>query len=125
MPPKFMKEGFLFTEDEQVPDHEEAQPSLRDKDPSKWHILGFTTFTQEGYPLAIDVESENEAKLLATARLRHLEVTQPTITSGGQEGDVFSGGIQDRVYIYSPGSSSLVRFNPLQSELFGNSPEKP
>lgn len=63
----------------------------------KWKLIGHDTFAREDYPLS-EHESEEAAIEAARARLRSLEVTQPSATSGGQ-GDE---GIQDRVFIERP-----------------------
>jgi len=121
MPPKFMESGFLFTDGEHVPDHHEVFASEAERDTGKWYLQGLDTFSDETYSVAIDIDTEEEAEFLATARLRYLEVKQPTIESGGQDRD----GIQDQVFVVPPGSAIGGRFNPPRSELFGNSPERP
>jgi len=67
----------------------------------KWRLEGYDTFEGgEGAYYSLDGEynSEDEAKEAARARLAHLEETQPSDTSDGQDDD----GIQDEVYIVSP-----------------------
>jgi len=67
----------------------------------KWKLQGYDTF--EGgpdawYSLDGEYNSETEAEGAARKRLRDLEETQPSASSGGQR----SMGIQDQVYIVSP-----------------------
>ena len=67
----------------------------------KWKLEGYDTFEDhpgEYYPLAGEYDSEEKAKEAARARLAHLEETQPSESSGGQD----DGGIQDEVYIICP-----------------------
>jgi hypothetical protein len=63
-----------------------------------WHLLGYDPFALEYYPLPGEYPSQQEAEKAARARLRDLEVLQPTQTSGGQA----YWGIQDRVYVVRP-----------------------
>lgn len=63
----------------------------------KWKLGGYDTFEGEFYPLEGTYPSEEAAELAAQERLKHLEETQPSSSSGGQ-----NGGIQDRVYIVTP-----------------------
>lgn len=60
-----------------------------------WRLLGLDTFDGQIYQLTEHV-SEEEALHAAHDRLRALEISQPTCTSGGQD------GIQDRVYVVRP-----------------------
>jgi len=66
-------------------------------DADEWKILGFDTFEGEFYPIDGSYSTVEEAMIEAQRRLKHLEETQPTATSGGQ-----IGGIQDRIYIIAP-----------------------
>jgi len=61
-----------------------------------WRLQGHDTFAREDYPLPGEYETEVEAVAAARERLEHLEMTQPSSTSGGQD------GIQDRVYVIRP-----------------------
>lgn len=73
-----------------------------DKEPGKvWTLVGWDTFASEGYPLSENAEhsSETAAREAARARLRDLEITQPSAQSGGQT------GIQDQVWIVRPDGS--------------------
>ena len=98
MPPKFMASSFKFAEGETVPDHIEEYPFTKEKDTSKLWLEGEDTFSREYYPLAIDIDDYPTARILQNARLRHLEDTQPTSSSGGQSAD----GIQDGAHIRIP-----------------------
>lgn len=95
MPPIFSKNSFKFNEGDQVPEHIEGYPG-DSKDPGKYHLDGFDTFEGESYPLARDIDDLPTAQMLYTAGMRHLEETQPSSSSGGQN------GIQDKVYIIHP-----------------------
>lgn len=95
MPPVFNESSFKFEEGEQVPDHVEGYAGGA-KDPSKYHLDGFDTFDGEDYPLARDIDDLPTAQMLHTARMRQLEETQFSSSSGGQS------GIQDRVYVVHP-----------------------
>lgn len=83
--------------------------SLAPMDPDtgqpQWRLMGFDAFDGEYYdlgPLTKDdwlkdsYPDEGEARAAAQRRLRELERTQPSSSSGGQ------GGIQDHVYIVHP-----------------------
>ncbi|OGG44092.1 hypothetical protein A2841_01205 [Candidatus Kaiserbacteria bacterium RIFCSPHIGHO2_01_FULL_48_10] len=66
-----------------------------------WRLEGYDTF--EGghdafYPIEGEYESESAAQTAARQRLKKLERSQPSSSSGGQS----STGIQDRVYIVRP-----------------------
>ena len=61
-----------------------------------WKLQGYDTFSDEDYPLPGEYETEEQAIAAAEERLDHLETTQPSRTSGGQD------GIQDRVYVIRP-----------------------
>lgn len=62
-----------------------------------WTLLGYDTFSNEWYTLD-SYPSQAAAETAAKARLKELEQTQPSASSGGQ--GFF--GIQDRVYIKRP-----------------------
>jgi hypothetical protein len=69
----------------------------------KWKLLGYDTFANEWYGLGGEFHDEESARKAARRRLRELERSQPSSSSGGQD------GIQDRVYIVAPdGTSSRV-----------------
>ncbi|HSX18155.1 MAG TPA: hypothetical protein VLE51_02255 [Candidatus Saccharimonadales bacterium] len=95
MPPTFNNYGFKFEEGEEV-EHIEGWPSNVVREIDKWHLEGYDTFSDESYTLAVNVDDEATARLLARAAMRSLEETQPSVSSGGQ------GGIQDKVYIIHP-----------------------
>jgi hypothetical protein len=98
MPPIFENSSFRFTEGESVPEHIEGYPRAEERDTTKIWLEGEDTFDGEFYTLAIDLDDMASASLLRTARLRHLEETQPSAHSGGQT----TYGIQDRVHIRMP-----------------------
>lgn len=60
---------------------------------NKWKLEGYDTFDRESYPLVGEFETEADAITAAKSRLADLEQTQPSSSSGGQD------GIQDRVYV--------------------------
>lgn len=95
MPPVFNESDFKFPEGEQIPEHIEGYPA-GEKDPTKYHLDGYDTFSGEDYPLATDIDDLPTARVLHTARMLHLQEIQPQSSSGGQ------GGIQDRVSIVQP-----------------------
>jgi tetratricopeptide (TPR) repeat protein len=66
-----------------------------------WKLIGFDTFESAWYELEGDYANESQALEAAQARLRYLEETQPSATSGGQADE----GIQDRVYVVCPDRS--------------------
>ncbi len=71
---------------------------------NKWRLLGYDTFSSEEYPLEGEYDTETDAIAAARARLAELEETQPSESSGGQD------GIQDRVFVIRPdGSCFRVR----------------
>lgn len=105
MPPTFNERGFIFEAGEQIPEHIEGWPLISDQDPVKWWLRGTDTFSYEDYVVAINVDDAETACFLARARLRELERTQPTKTSGGRG----FGGIQDRVDVMKPGESLRLR----------------
>ncbi len=61
-----------------------------------WKLRGHDTFANEDYPLEGEFDTEHDAIMAARLRLRDLEITQPSETSGGQ------AGIQDHVYVIRP-----------------------
>lgn len=69
-----------------------------------WKLEGFDTFEGEPYSLEGSYNNFEEAEAAARKRLKELEKTQPTATSGGQ--GLF--GIQDRVYIVHPGGRKTL-----------------
>src|SRR4051812_21460150 len=95
MPPRFSWESFGLDEDQQVEGHIEGYPRVEHV-PGTWSVVGLDTFEGERYPLAIEIGSEDVARILAKARLQKLAQDQPTSTSGAQ------AGIQDGVYVVSP-----------------------
>ena len=62
----------------------------------KWKLQGHDTFSNEGYPLEGEFDSESDAITAARVRLADLEITQPSVDSGGQN------GIQDQVQVIRP-----------------------
>jgi hypothetical protein len=70
----------------------------------KWTLQGYDTFAHESYPLDGEFDTEQAAIAAAKDHLDELERTQPSASSGGQD------GIQDRVYVVRPdGTSFRVR----------------
>ena len=61
----------------------------------EWRLVGLDAFDGGSYPLSTH-PSEEDARRAARTRLEVLEVTQPSASSGGQD------GIQDQVYIVRP-----------------------
>lgn len=73
----------------------------------KWILEGYDTFEGDSYPLEGEYDNEEEAKKAAQDRLKKLESTQPSKSSGGQ--GIF--GIQDHVFIVDPkGNKKRVFF---------------
>jgi hypothetical protein len=70
-----------------------------------WRLRGYDTFAREWYPLGGIYLSERAALRAAHKRLEELERSQPSATSGGQE------GIQDQVYIVRP-DGTIFRYLP-------------
>ncbi len=68
--------------------------TLPQDEKAKWCLKGYDTFEGEWYDIDGEYDTEAEAKKAARERLKELERTQPTATSGGQY-----GGIQDRVFV--------------------------
>lgn len=104
MPPKFKADAFDFLPGDKVPDHiDEYALSGDPRDPNKYHLDGHDTFEGSTYRLAHDIDTLEEAELLAEARKRSNERTQPSSSSGG------IGGIQDRVSIVYPDAETEER----------------
>jgi hypothetical protein len=78
-----------------------------------WKLQGHDTFSREDYPLPGAYETEEAAIAAAQERLEHLEATQPSRTSGGQD------GIQDQVSVVRPDGTSF-RVWPRHIEKFGD-----
>lgn len=62
---------------------------------TQWRLMGWDTFEGSAYPLT-EHENEEQAIDAARERLRVLEISQPSQTSGGQD------GIQDQVFVVRP-----------------------
>ena len=62
----------------------------------KWKLEGYDTFSREDYPLPGEYDTEDTAIAAAKKHLEYLERTQPSESSGGQD------GTQDRVYLIRP-----------------------
>lgn len=62
----------------------------------KWKLEGYDAFSREDYPLPGEYDTEDAAITAAKKRLEDLERTQPSESSGGQD------GLQDRVYLIRP-----------------------
>ena len=71
----------------------------------KWKMQGHDTFASEDYRLDGEFDSEDEAIAAAKVCLDDLERTQPTASSGGQD------GIQDHVYVIRP-DGTMFRVTP-------------
>lgn len=68
--------------------------------PNKWRLEGYDPFESGPdafYPLDGEYLSEAEAEKAARDQLADLEETQPSVSSGGQD-----GSIQDQVFIVGP-----------------------
>lgn len=85
-----------------IPLSQFKKPSKKPKTPRKtkgakprWKLMGYDTFSNESYTLK-SYPTQAAAESAAQERLRDLERTQPSTSSGGQS------GIQDRVYIERP-----------------------
>jgi hypothetical protein len=78
-----------------------------------WQLEGYDPFALEYYPLPGEYPSQEEAEKAARARLRDLEVLQPTQTSGGQA----YWGIQDRVYVVRPDGTMYRLTTPVPLRL--------
>lgn len=68
----------------------------------KWKLEGYDTFSDEPYALSGEYGSQEEAEAAAEKRLEELEETQPSESSGGQD------GIQDGVYVIKPDGSKYL-----------------
>ncbi len=88
----FLERSFDFSEGEVAPDHIEGYPDLREQEIDKFALVGRDTFDGTDYPLAANIDDLTTAGLLAEARRRHLDRTQPN-----------AGRIQDTVSIVQPG----------------------
>lgn len=75
---------------------------------STYRLQGYDTFEGRPYRIAGEYATLQEAHVAAQAKLRDLEGSQPTASSGGQY-----GGIQDRIYVQCP-DGSTVRIWPAQ-----------
>jgi uncharacterized protein involved in type VI secretion and phage assembly len=73
---------------------ERCRPKAKSK--GKWKLAGYDTFSSEWYDLDGRYGTKKKAQEAARKRLRSLERSQPTSTSGGQS------GIQDQVFIVDP-----------------------
>lgn len=73
----------------------------KDNEEGEYRLVGYDTFEGEEYPLPGSYKELGEAQRAAQARLRELERTQPSSSSGGQS------GIQDQVYILHPNGVKL------------------
>lgn len=93
MPPQFTESSFHFSNDEVVPDHIDRYPGREQRDPTKFWLEGFDSFSNESYTIAIDIDDLETAQALHTARMAHLEITQPPASTGT---------LQDSVYIRHP-----------------------
>jgi hypothetical protein len=71
----------------------------------RWRLRGHDTFAGENYPLPGGFRTEKAAQNAARRRLAELERSQPSATSGGQD------GIQDQVYVVRPDGTSY-RYRP-------------
>jgi hypothetical protein len=71
----------------------------------RWRLRGHDTFAGEDYALRGVFWTEKAAQRAARRRLAELERSQPSATSGGQD------GIQDQVYVVRPDGTSY-RFRP-------------
>jgi len=69
---------------------------------SRWTLQGYDTFSREDYDLPGQYWTEAGAQRAARRRLRYLERTQPSASSGGQK----EFGIQDRVFIVRPDTTN-------------------
>lgn len=67
----------------------------------EWRLEGYDTFEEVAYPLEGTYGRREEAEAAAEARLAELERSQPTATSGGQN------GIQDRIFLVSPDGARI------------------
>jgi hypothetical protein len=87
----------MFNEPVRWPDGE-IRARFSEMAPKRWRLIGHDTLEGADYPLT-EHDSEEAAQRAASERMRMLESTQPSRSSGGQD------GIQDRVYIERPDGS--------------------
>jgi hypothetical protein len=101
VPPRFRAESFGIKGPSEVPfvfvDEGFLTLSEEAADPTKYTLLGHDTFEGTDYPLAFDVENQEQVNFLRQRYLKELERTQPT-SSGGQA----LHGIQDKVVVIYP-----------------------
>jgi hypothetical protein len=71
----------------------------------RWRLRGRDTFAGQDYALRGVFWTEKAAQRAARRRLAELERSQPSATSGGQD------GIQDQVYVVRPDGTSY-RYRP-------------
>jgi hypothetical protein len=69
---------------------------------SRWTPQGYDTFSREDYDLPGHCWTEVGAQWAARRRLRYLQRTQPSASSGGQN----ELGIKDRVFIVRPNKTN-------------------
>ena len=74
----------------------------------KWKLEGYDSFAHEYYPIDGDYHTEAEALSAAQVCLAELERTQPSASSGGQD------GIQDHIYVVRP-NNTVFRIKHLLS----------
>ncbi|MGD0729223.1 MAG: hypothetical protein ABR981_04060 [Candidatus Micrarchaeaceae archaeon] len=74
----------------------ETHPQTTEK--NQYKLVGYDTFSSEWYPLSGSYPTDKEAFDAAKERLKELEISQPSSSSGGQS----YFGIQDQVYIEYP-----------------------
>jgi len=63
-----------------------------------WILKGYDTFEERFYALSGEYPSQQEAERAAEAKLKEIEGTQPTVSTGEQEED----GIQDQIFVVRP-----------------------
>jgi hypothetical protein len=90
MAPRFIKSSFLFEKGEECPKHLNKS-AIGDRDPHLWHVNGYDTFSRETYPLASDVESLEDAQILAKAAHKAISIFHSD-----------SGDLRDSVSVVSP-----------------------
>jgi hypothetical protein len=66
-----------------------------------WRLEGWDTFAGQAYALPGRYRTRQQAERAGRRQLRKIEKSQPTETSGGQD------GIQDRVYARGPDGESF------------------
>ena len=77
-----------------------------------WKLEGYDTFSDESYGLSGEYKSLEEAEKAAVGRLEEIEETQPSGSSGGQD------GIQDRIYIMKPDGSKYLFVPKIKNKAF-------